>query len=122
MRKGDDLGVELVDREVFADEDYFLYAVFAERGVAEIEKTGKASFQKRAVGFFYVDRAGKSQNLPGIVFRWEIVEIGHGFISCIMERVYKGNRTPNIIISISQSRQIVNSRWKHFARAAKQKS
>ena len=69
VRKGDDLGVELVDREVFADEDYFLYAVFAERGVAEIEKTGKASFQKRAVGFFYVDRAGKSQNLPGIVFR-----------------------------------------------------
>ena len=52
VRKGDDLGVELVDREVFADEDYFLYAVFAERGLAEIEKTGKASFQKRAVGFF----------------------------------------------------------------------
>lgn len=47
VRKGNDLGVEFVDRKIFTDEDNFLYAVLAERRVAEIEKTGEAARPRR---------------------------------------------------------------------------
>ena len=109
VRKGNDLGVEFVDRKIFTDEDNFLYAVLAERRVAEIEKTGEAAVQKSAIGFFYVYRAGKAEYLSCIVFRRKIVEIGHGFISCIAERVRKGKSTPFIMTIIAHFPSAVNS-------------
>ena len=109
MRKGNDLGVEFVDRKIFTDEDNFLYAVLAERRVAEIEKTGEAAVQEGAIGFFYVYRAGKAKYLSCIVFGRKIVEICHGFISCIAERVRKGQNTPFILSIIPHFPPVVNS-------------